>query len=124
MNTKTKGDIAVAYAIAKLTELGYEVLLPIGDKKPYDMVVDDGTSLKKVQVKYAGTNEVGKTSAWLRTVGGNRSSGQTWKKYTDTDFELLFVWSDKGKCYLIPWSEVTSRCSVTLSGGKYDTYEV
>lgn len=123
MNTKVKGDIAVAHAIALYTELGYEVLLPLGDKQPYDLVIDTKESLQKVQVKYAGTSDSGKTVAWLRTVGGNQSF-QTAKKYLDTDFDILFVWTACGKGYSIPWSALTNRVSVTLSGGKYEKYRI
>jgi hypothetical protein len=41
MNSKQKGDIALAKAIAYYIEAGYEVLLPIGDKRPYDLVIED-----------------------------------------------------------------------------------
>jgi len=54
MNTKQKGDLAVAQCISQISLMGHEVLLPLGDRKPYDLVVDIRGQLNKVQVKYAG----------------------------------------------------------------------
>ena len=74
MKPKEKGDIAAANAIAYFMSNGYEVCLPIGDKKPYDLVVELDGMLHRVQVKYAGfyTKEK-RYKAALRTMGGNRS---------------------------------------------------
>jgi hypothetical protein len=56
MNTKIKGDIAVGYAINYFLSNGYEVCLPIGDKRDYDLVAEKMGELKRVQIKYAGLN--------------------------------------------------------------------
>ena len=69
MNTKQKGTLAVAQCIAKLSTLGYEISLPLGDRKPYDLIFDDGNKLNKVQVKYSGKGSNGKYSAYLRITG-------------------------------------------------------
>ena len=65
VNSKQKGSIAVAQCIAKLYKLGYEVLLPIGDRNPYDLVFDDGKKLFKVQVKFAGMTSKGNHKAFV-----------------------------------------------------------
>jgi hypothetical protein len=123
MNTKTKGDIAVAHAIACLTDLGYEILIPIGDKMPYDLVVDGLNGLQKVQVKYAGWNPEKKWAcAHLETRGGNQSFSTT-KKYADGDFDFLFVWTERGSAYFIPWSGLTSNTKLFLGeNSKYNKF--
>ena len=40
MLTKANGDLAVAYAIHYYTVNDYEVCLPIGDKRPYDLIIE------------------------------------------------------------------------------------
>ena len=74
MKPKEKGDLAVAQAISYFMMNGYEVCLPIGDKKPYDIVVEQGGALARVQIKYAGyyTGDK-KYKAALRSMGGNQS---------------------------------------------------
>jgi len=47
INSKHKGSYAVAQCVSKMYEIGYEVLFPLGDRMPYDLVIDDGNSLKK-----------------------------------------------------------------------------
>lgn len=74
MKPKEKGDLAAAHAIAYFMTNGYEVCLPIGDKRPYDLVVELAGKLYRVQVKYAGYYKGAKThKAALRTMGGNQS---------------------------------------------------
>jgi hypothetical protein len=50
-NTKSQGDVGLAIAIAEFTKRGWVVNLPLSDNQNYDLVVDDGELLKKVQVK-------------------------------------------------------------------------
>lgn len=85
---------------------GYEVCLPIGDKKPYDLVVEYEGTLSRVQVKYAGYYAgVGKYKATLRTMGGNQSY-HTAKKYEREDFDLLFIFTGSGRKFVIPWKNL------------------
>lgn len=123
MNSKQKGSIAVAQCIAKLYELGYEVLLPIGDRNSYDLVFDDGKKLNKVQVKFAGKRSRGSYRAGLRITGGNQSYNYA-KKYLDDAFDYLFVYAEDGKSYLIRWSEINVRNEITIDDKKYQKYKI
>jgi hypothetical protein len=122
MNTKEKGDIAVGRAIGFFITKGYEVCLPVGDKRDYDMVVEKDGVLQKVQVKFAGLySKGGVCKVGLRITGGNQSFSYT-KKYTNNAFDLLFVYTEKGEQYLIPWKEVTSRNELSIETKKYILY--
>lgn len=124
MKPKEKGDFAAAQAIAYFMSNGYEVCLPIGDKRPYDMVVEQEGVLYRVQVKYAGYYKGDKKyKAALRTMGGNRSY-YTAKKYDANDFELLFVFTGNGRKFLLPWAEIKNRNSLSIETSKYTRYEV
>lgn len=125
MNTKYKGDIAVSAAIHYFTSNNYEVLLPIGDKKSYDIVVEQMNRLYKVQVKYAGLwKDKNKCVASLRVMGGNRTFYNS-KKYDINSFDLLFVYSEKKACYLFPWNELNPpRSSITVDSPEYNKYIV
>ena len=124
MKPKEKGDIAAAQAISYFMTNGYEVCLPIGDKRPYDLVIEIGGVLQRVQIKYAGWyNGDKKYKAALRTMGGNQSN-HTIKKYGDDDFDLLFVYVENGRKFLIPWKELIIRNSLAIEAGKYSSYEV
>ena len=124
MKPKEKGDVAAANAIAYFMTNGYEVCLPIGDKRPYDLVVELDGVLYRVQVKYAGLyNGENKYKAALRTMGGNQSY-YTAKKYADDAFDLLFIFVANGRKFLIPWSEMDNRNSIAIEAREFSKYEV
>ncbi len=124
MKPKEKGDLAVAQAISYFMMNGYEVCLPIGDKRPYDIAVEQGGRLFKVQIKYAGFyTGAKKYKAALRSMGGNQSY-HTAKKYNNTDFDLLFIYVENGKKFLIPWKNLKNRNSISIETRKYAQYEV
>ncbi|MEK9154769.1 MAG: group I intron-associated PD-(D/E)XK endonuclease [Patescibacteria group bacterium] len=121
MNSKDKGSLAVSQCIAKLTAFGYEVLLPLGDRKRYDLVFDDGKKLNKVQIKFAGKSSRGAHCANLRITGGNQSFNYA-KKYRDDDFDYLFIYTADNRCYLIKWQEISARNVISLEDEKYQKY--
>lgn len=124
MKPKEKGDLALGQAIGYFMANGYEVCLPIGDKRSWDIIVEKDGILSKVQIKYAGLySRDGKCKAGLRITGGNQSFHTT-KKYAETDFELLFIYTEKGERYCIPWSETHVRNELTVEDVKYQRYKV
>ena len=50
--TQRKGDIATTRAVATFTEMGYDVAIPLTESAAYDLIVDDGDGLHRVQCKY------------------------------------------------------------------------
>lgn len=103
--TQRKGDIAVAQAIATFTRMGYDVALPVTESAAYDIIVDTGSELKRVQVKYCGGKEVD-----LRRVHSN-SKGYVVKKPKENVFDWLYVFTADKKQYLIKES-VAGRRSI------------
>ncbi|MCB0559991.1 MAG: hypothetical protein KDD09_13655 [Phaeodactylibacter sp.] len=61
MDTKLKGDIAEQALVLKALKREWGVLAPVGDRLPYDLVLDVDGALIKVQVK----------SAWWDVKKGN-----------------------------------------------------
>jgi hypothetical protein len=123
MNSKEKGDLAVGFAISYFIAEGYEVCLPIGDKRAWDLVVEKHGKFSAVQVKYAGKySSSGKCRAGLRVTGGNQSYNYA-SKYSDNEFDLLFIYSELGTRYCIPWDEVSVRNEITIEDKKYLKYK-
>jgi len=56
-NSKDRGDATEARAIRELVSSGYSVSIPFGDNDKYDLVVDDGSDLYRVQCKTAWRNK-------------------------------------------------------------------
>jgi hypothetical protein len=124
MNTKDKGDLAKVRAMAYYVGKQFEVLLPLGDRKKYDFVVDDGTKLSKVQCKYTSCKTAyGKYEAQLRVMGGNRSF-HTVKRYQKGDFDIYYVLTESGDEYEIPADVALLNKSTITLGSKYEKYKL
>lgn len=93
--TQRKGDIAVTQAIATFTRLGYDVSVPLTESAKYDLIVDDGAGLHRVQCKYTSKSDVD-----LRCIHSN-STGYVIKSYDETSFDWLYAYNpDKGEFLL------------------------
>jgi hypothetical protein len=101
--TQKKGDFAVATAIATFTRMGHDVSLPITESAAYDLVVDTGKTLFRVQVRYSSGKAVE-----LRRIHSN-STGYVIKKTQANAYDWLYVLTDKGKEYLIKQCFVERR---------------
>ncbi len=124
MNTKQKGDIAVGQAINYYISNGYEVCLPIGDKRDYDFIIEKDSILKRIQVKYAGfSTKRNRSVAGLRITGGNQSYTYA-KKYHKDAFDELFIFTGKNDRFVIPWSHIDCRNELIVDAGKYNKYKV
>jgi len=106
--TQRKGDIAVAQAIATFTKINYDVSIPMTESAAYDLIIDTGLELKRVQVKYCGGLEVD-----LRNIHSN-SKGYVVKKLKEDSFDWLYVYTKDGRQYLITES-LAGRRSIKLS---------
>jgi len=93
--TQRKGDIAVSQAIARFTKMGYDVALPLTESAHYDLIVDTGKELKRIQVRYSSAREVA-----LRRIHSN-SNGYVVKKTEINAYDWLYVYKNSGEEFLI-----------------------
>ena len=93
--TQRKGDTAVAQSIATFTKLGYDVALPLTESAAYDLIIDTGSDLQRVQVRYTGNDEVD-----LRRIHSN-SKGYVVKKAKENAYDWLYILKSSGEEYLI-----------------------
>ena len=120
---KLQGNIGVARAIYEYTKKGFVVLTPLSDSSKYDLVVDMNGTLLKVQVKTSRmTSKSGGYVINLKTSGGN-TSHNTIRKREDSDYDLLFVLTETGKCWSIPSNELgEARNSIVVGSKKYNEF--
>lgn len=125
MTSKQKGDIALAQAISHFMLDEYEVCLPLGDKQKYDLLVEKAGKIHRVQVKYAGLY-AGKDRCIvaLRVMGGNQSFYSA-KKYAADEFDILFVYTERGESYLLPWAgDIVGKSVLSIEARMYSTFNV
>lgn len=109
---KQRGNAGLSYAIAYFGCNGYTVSVPLNDTQDYDLIVDDGTSIKKVQVKATSQMKGGEYVVSLKSCGGTK--GAIYKTVKDTNIDLLFVLCANKDAYLIPKEAITQCSSLTL----------
>jgi hypothetical protein len=122
-NPREQGLIGLTDAIAWFGGRGWAVCLPLIDSQPYDLVVDDGTQLQRVQVKTTTCrSRSGHYVVQLVTSGGNQSF-HTKKAFDPSTSDLLYVLTDDGERYLIPTAAISARSGLTL-GAKVASYRI
>lgn len=122
-NPRDQGVIGVGDAVAWFTARGYHVSVPLIDNQPYDLVVDDGRALHRVQVKTTTTtSRYGIYVVALCTSGGNQSFS-TRTPFDPEACDLLYVLTDARDRYLIPTEAIVGRNTLNL-GERMDRYRL
>lgn len=123
MSQKTyQGDIGVAAASLYYCVEGWIVMLPSTEHSKYDMVIEKGGNLKRVQAKTTNYMPNGKYVVQLRTSGGNQSTKATITKLNIKDADIVFVLCGDGSFYELPISKVAGRSELTITSKGYDEY--
>jgi hypothetical protein len=124
VNSKKQGDVGLGAAIAWFSSQGFTVLIPLTDSQEYDLVVDQGGRLFKIQVKTVShRNSCGNFEVELRTKGGNKSGTGKTKLFDPVLIDYLFVLTSNGDRYVIPAINLFGNTQVTL-GANRDKYKV
>lgn len=122
-NSRKQGEVGLGAAIAYFTRQGITVCIPISESQRYDLVIEEGVELKKVQVKTTYYKKPsGLYEAALKTSGGNQSSSHI-KKLDKEAIDYLFVLTEDGQQYLIPSAEIKGTSAIIL-GEKYKQFLV
>jgi PD-(D/E)XK endonuclease len=107
--TQRKGDIATTRAIATFTTMGFDVSIPVTESAAYDLIVDDGSALRRVQCKYCGS---ARGQVDLRRIHTN-SAGYVVKLVPRDAYDWLYALCHDGREYLVREC-LHGRRSVTL----------
>nr|WP_293834336.1 group I intron-associated PD-(D/E)XK endonuclease [uncultured Arsenicibacter sp.] len=93
MLTKQKGDIAEQAVILQALKSGWGVCKPIGDRLPYDIILDIDRTLYRIQVKYAWFDA--KTANYVvdtrRTKTNRRRMLRENYSLQDFDFAIIYL---------------------------------
>ena len=111
-NSKRRGEIAEAHIIARLLEVGYNVLKPMGDNARYDLVIeDDEGRFWKVQCKLGWmAKQYGKgiifatASSYAHTRAGQKAGYGRRSYVGEIDYFAAYCKETKG-VYLVPMQD-------------------
>lgn len=102
-NTKAIGDVSELEVALALARSGYIVSKPLGDSHRYDLIIDDGETLSRVQVK---TGRLNLGSIRVSCCSSHRHRGGTSRSYRG-QIEFIGVFCPQtGDSYLVPESEI------------------
>ncbi len=102
--SKNMGDIGEIAFTLRAKQCGLTVLKPYSSITPYDLIIDNGKKLLKIQVKTTNTNVKRNENAFKTVIGRGRSS-KTRNEKKDVDFFAIYI--AKRNCfYIAPFSSV------------------
>lgn len=100
-NPKAIGEISEAIVLARLIELGYAVSIPFGNNQRYDMIVDDGGIMVRVQVK---TGRLYRGSIVFPTCSTNGFTGER-RNYLGEADDFIVYCPQTDEVYRVPVAE-------------------
>lgn len=117
---RERGNAGLAMAIAYYAANGFMVSIPLNDTQDYDLIVDDGTDMFRVQAKFSSVRvPSGKYQFALRSIGGQ--SGEVYKTVVHTKADILFATTADGEMFQIPVGYLDQEDTINL-GGDDDEY--
>ena len=113
---KQQGDRAEALAILYYTSLGFIVSKPLNHSSYYDLIVDNGDKLIKVECKSSRHKENEKSyTVSLRTNGGNQSFNKVSKKIDSSKVDEIFILDGDGYYYVFESEKLNNRSTVNVN---------
>jgi hypothetical protein len=112
---KQKGDMAELAVALDLRRRGYGVAIPFGEAAAYDLVLDRGTSLERVQVKHARSRD-GVIHVRCQSLTIVEGKVRSTTPYTAATIDWIAAWDARsGRCSYVPAAELGSgRTCMTL----------
>ena len=112
-----KGQLIELKVQEELLRYGFDISIPSYNASKYDLIVDTGTELLRIQVKKAIGNNSG-SFTFTCTTQNVKSSTQAKHKYTSEEIDYFAtVWQDK--VYIIPVDETSQQKTLTTDNTEY-----
>jgi len=107
-NSKDVGDQTEVAILQQLIEYGYSVSLPFGDNDKYDLIVDSGTELYRVQCKTAWQNKP--DTIRFNTHSQTTRDGEYHEStYEDAVDAFIVRYPENGTLYWVDVADATSQ---------------
>jgi hypothetical protein len=114
MHTKDKGSLAEARFLAKAYELGFSVLIPWGDNRPYDLVLEKDGRFIRVQVKGCYSIQTG-VSGCQRYGCNVKKNSRSQLRYTSSTVDALAIYlAPEDVWYIVPMRFIDTFAGTTL----------
>jgi PD-(D/E)XK nuclease superfamily protein len=111
---KVVGDRTTLAVMLGLQRMGYTILVPFGENTRYDLVIDDGRDLARVQCKTGRLRNGSVLFATCSTYGHHPNPAEVRRPYSGQIDYFGVHCLDTGGVYLIPIQDVPNRREVAL----------
>ncbi len=122
MDSKAKGDVSEYGAIFQLLKLNWNVLKPIGDRLPYDLVIERNNEFLKIQVKSGYKTKSGYSINNVRAKTNRKH--YKFEKYKINDFHFAICYLKEEEVYYVFPIEYFLKFKGKITIGKNKTHEV
>lgn len=110
-----KGAIAQTKAEARALEKGFIVSKPIFEQTRYDMVIDDGVNISRIQIKYAGGKQSQSTGSAVVDFRKITNNGKHHNGYQSNEVDAIIVYLPQiDKLCYFPIEMVNSKTTLTI----------
>jgi hypothetical protein len=115
-HTKDKGDLGVLKAQADLAAQGFTILLPLTEHAPFDLVIYQDRTFRRVQVRYRAGNVAGCLNVRLRSIWNDRR-GTHIRRMNKEEVDLVCVYCpDREECYYFDPKGINQSINLRLKG--------
>jgi hypothetical protein len=111
---KPKGDRTTLAVMLALQEAGYAVLVPFGENTRYDLVIDDGRRLSRVQCKTGRLRDGTVLFNTCSCYGHHMNPGKSRRDYHGQIDYFAVHCPETGWAYLIPIDAVPNKSGGSL----------
>jgi hypothetical protein len=111
---KAVGDRTTLAVMLALQEAGYDIAVPFGENTRYDLLLDDGVSLIRVQCKSGRLRAGAVEFAVCSCYGHHPNPKLTRRDYTGEVDSFAVYCRETGGVYLVPIQDVRTRVSAKL----------
>lgn len=117
-HSRCQGDTSESAAVLYYTMKGFVVSKPLSHSPRYDIIVDDGETIFRVECKSSRCKGSGISyQVSLVTSGGNRSSVKEVKRICSEKTDIVFIMDGDGNVYEVPAIELSGRKCVNVNQG-------
>jgi hypothetical protein len=111
---KAVGDRSQLAVMLAFEDAGYGVFMPFGENTRYDLIIDDGERLSRIQCKTGRLRLGAVRFAVCSCYGHHRNPGESRRDYRgQIDFFAVYCPETKG-VYLVPIEDVPLKSQATL----------
>lgn len=112
MNSKDKGNIGEAIALAEFTKREIQVSIPFGDNARYDLIAEFNGKLNKIQVKYCNQKILNGAISCPCASSTNHTTNKHYSTYENDIDYFVFYLVEWNNIIIVPIEEVGDRKTI------------